>query len=180
VLKILGLLIVGNSIAQNYLNRESEILKKEINMEKLHFSTVISVPKEKVWNTMLNQDSYQKWTDVFAKGSYYVGDWSKGSKILFLAPKEAGGADGMVSRIKESRPFEHVSIEHLGFVHDGKEDTTSDEVKKWAGALENYTFKQTNGKTEVSIDMEITEEYKEMFQNTWPKALQKLKELAEK
>jgi hypothetical protein len=148
-------------------------------MQKLHFSAAINAPKEKVWKTMLSGDTYRIWTEAFAPGSYYKGDWSKGSKILFLAPGEKGEM-GMVSRIKESRPFEYVSIEHLGYVHEGKEDTTSDEVKKWAGALENYTFKQTDGKTEVSVDMDITDEYKEMFQNTWPKALQKLKELAEK
>jgi hypothetical protein len=149
-------------------------------MEKLHFSTVIDAPKEKVWNTMLNQDSYRKWTEAFAKGSHFVGDWKKGSKILFLAPKESGGEMGMVARVEESRPFEYVSLEHMGIVKDGKEDTTSEEVKKWAGAHENYTFKQTNGKTEVSVDVDTSDEYKDMFQNTWPKALQKLKELAEK
>jgi hypothetical protein len=149
-------------------------------MEKLHFSTVINAPKEKVWNTMLNQDSFQKWSDVFANGIHYVGDWNKGSKIRFVFPNESGGEDGMVSRIKDSRPFEYVSIEHLGHVKDGKEDISSDEAKKLAGAFENYTLKQTNGKTEVSVDMKITDETKEMFQNTWPKALQKLKELAEK
>jgi hypothetical protein len=86
---------------------------------------------------------------------------------------------GMVSRIKESRKFEYVSIEHLGMVQNGKEDTSSDDVKKWAGALENYTFKESNGTTEVLVDMDSNDEYKEMFEEMWPKALQKLKKITE-
>jgi hypothetical protein len=60
-------------------------------------------------------------------------------------------------------------------VEDGKEKET-----EWAGALENYTFKDIGGKTEVLVDMDSNEEFEEMFQDIWPKALQKLKELAEK
>jgi uncharacterized protein YndB with AHSA1/START domain len=149
-------------------------------MHKLRFSIVINATKEKVWNTMLGADSYRAWTEVFAPGSHYVGDWGKGSKILFLAPSKTGEMSGMVSRIKENRPFEYISIEHQGEVRDGKEDTTSEAVKAWAGAHENYTFKGRGGKTEVLVEMDSVDEYKEMFQNIWPKALQKLKELAEK
>jgi uncharacterized protein YndB with AHSA1/START domain len=149
-------------------------------MNRLYFSIVINAPKEKVWDTMLNQDSYRVWTEVFSPGSHYVGDWNQGSKILFLGPGESGKMGGMVSRIKENRPYEYISIEHRGVVGEGKEDTSSEAAKAWAGALENYTFKEKNGSTEVLVDMDTEEDHKQMFQDTWPKALQKLKELAEK
>jgi uncharacterized protein YndB with AHSA1/START domain len=149
-------------------------------MQKLHFSILINAPKEKVWDTMLSQDSYRAWTEVFAKGSHYVGDWSKGSKILFLAPDETGKASsGMVSRIRENRPHEYISIEHLGMVQDGKEDLSSEATKGWNGALENYTFMEMGGATQVLVDTDTVDEYKEMFQDTWPKALQRLKALVE-
>jgi len=147
-------------------------------MDKLHFSIVIKAPKEKVWKTMLDDNTYRKWTEAFAPGSYYKGSWNKGSKILFLAPGEKGEM-GMVSRIKENKPYEFVSIEHIGVVENGKEDTASEAVKGWAGALENYTFKEKNGTTEVLVEMDSNDEYKEMFKEMWPKALKKLKELAE-
>jgi hypothetical protein len=82
--------------------------------------------------------------------------------------------------IKATGIREAISIEHLGMVKDGKEDTTSEEVKSWAGAFENYTFKAKNGSTEVLVDIDVHDEYKEMFQEMWPKALKKLKDLAEK
>jgi uncharacterized protein YndB with AHSA1/START domain len=148
-------------------------------MHKLQFSIIINAPKTRVWNTMLGQDSFRAWTEVFMPGSHYVGDWNEGSKILFLAPTETGLMSGMVSRIKENRLHEYISIEHLGVVQDGKEDTSSEAVKAWAGAHENYTFKETNGRTTVFVDTDTADEFREMFQDTWPKALRKLKDLAE-
>jgi len=148
-------------------------------MDQLKFSTVISAPKEKVWDTMIGDRTYRIWTEIFTPGSHYVGNWSKGSKILFLAPGTDGKIGGMVSRIKENKPYEFISIEHLGEVIDGIEDTTSDRVKDWAGALENYTFIDMKDKTEVIVEMKINNEFKEMFEDLWPKALKKLKALCE-
>lgn len=152
-------------------------------MNKLHFSITINAPKAKVWSTMLDDATYRAWTEAFTTGSHYVGDWSKGSKILFLGPDpNTGKMGGMVSRIAENRLHEYISIEHLGMMQDGKEDyfTASEAMKGWAGAHENYTFKEKNGETQVLVDMDITEDVKEAFEEMWPKALLKLKELAEK
>lgn len=144
-------------------------------MEKLVFSTSINATPEKVWNILWTDATYRKWTAAFMEGSYAVTDWKQGSKVLFLD----GKGMGMVSRIAVNRPNEYMSIEHLGEVKDGVEDTTSDRVKAWAGAHENYTLKKINDQTELTIDMDITEEYKEMFAQIWPKALANVKQLSE-
>ncbi len=150
-------------------------------MGDMQFSVQIKAPKKKVWDTMLADKTYREWTTPFSPGSYYKGSWDKGSKILFLGPGENGKTMGMVSTIAENRPHEFISIKHLGMVKDGVEDTTSDEVKKWSGALENYTFRQSNGTTEVVVDLKgLGDEEAAMFKDMWPKALKKLKELAEK
>lgn len=153
-------------------------------MENLHFSIVIGVPKKKVWEVMLGEETYPLWSDLFMPGSYFEGDWSKGSKIFFLAPDESGKMSGTVFRIKENKQYEFISMENIGMVKDGKEDTTSKEATVYAGALENYTFKEIDGKTEVLVDlspvMDIPDDYKDMYQDMWVRALQKLKELVEK
>lgn len=140
----------------------------------------IDAPKEKVWRTMLGDQTYREWTSVFAPGSYFDGNWDKGSKIMFLAPEKDGKLSGMTSRIVENKPFEFISIEHLGVISDGVEDASAEAAKGWTGAHENYTLREANGRTEVLIDMDSDDEYVEMFERTWPKALAKLKELAEK
>lgn len=151
-------------------------------MKKLHFEVEINAPRQKVWDTMLEDATYRQWTKVFNPGgSYYEGDWSEGSKMLFLGPSEDGSEiGGMVARIKENRKYEFISIEHLGMVKNGVEDTTSEEVKKWTPAFENYTFTEKDGGTKLAVDVDISEEYGDIFNGMWPKALQTLKELSEK
>ncbi len=145
-------------------------------MQKLKFSTTINAPREKVWATLWNDSSYRVWTSAFMEGSYAKTDnWKEGTKVLFLDPK----GSGMVSMIAKNIPNEFMSFKHLGEVKEGVEDTTSEKVKGWSGAMENYTLKEENGKTTLSIEMDITEEFKEMFEKMWPNALQKVKELAE-
>lgn len=145
-------------------------------MEKQHFSILINAPREKVWQILWNDQNYREWTSVFSEGSRAETDWKKGSKVLFL-----GGSDeGMVSKIEENIANEFMSIKHLGMIKDGVEDMDSEEVKKWAGAMENYTLRDLHGKTELIIDMDVTDDHKDYFLTTWPKALQKVKEMSEK
>jgi uncharacterized protein YndB with AHSA1/START domain len=150
-------------------------------MQKIHFSIIINAPREKVWDIVLGEASYSKWASAFSPGSYFKGSWDEGSKILFLGPNPDGtGEGGMVSRIKENRLYEFVSIEHLGTISNGVEDTTSEDAKKWVTSYENYAFVDKDGGTEVFVEMNTLDEYKTMFEEMWPRALTALKELAEK
>ena len=144
-------------------------------MTKLRFSLTIDAPREVIWTTMLQDETYRQWTTAFQEGSYAVTDWKQGSKALFLAPD----GSGMVSRVAEHRPNEYLSLEHLGIVKDGHEITDSDEVKGWAGARENYTLREHDGYLTLDIEMDTTEDHKQYFVDTWPKALAALKALAE-
>lgn len=145
-------------------------------MEKQTFNIYIDAPREKVWDILWNDATYPEWTSAFCEGSKVETDWREGSKALFLN----GTNEGMVSRIAANKPNEFMSIEHLGMIKDGVEDVDSEQVKAWAGALENYSLKSMNGKTELTVDMDLTEEMKEYFLSTWPTALDKVKALAEK
>lgn len=148
-------------------------------MEKLHFSIVINAPKAKVWSTMLDDATYRLWTNVFnpVEGSYYEGNWSTGSTMKFLGPEKDGSVSGMYSRVKENRPYEFLSLQHLGELIHGEE-------KPWPAEsnmefFENYTLTETGNGTEVQIDIDSNDTFKQMFENLWPQALEKLKELAE-
>ena len=146
-------------------------------MEKINFTTSINAPREKVWKDLWDDDSYRAWTSAFTEGSYAeTDDWKEGSKVLFLSPS----GDGMVSKVAANKKNEFMSFEHLGVVKNGVEDTESESVKEWAGARENYTLKEENGKTKLVVDLESTDEFKDYFTKTFPVALEKVKELAEK
>jgi len=145
-------------------------------MKKLNFSTRINAPKEKVWNVLWADATYRAWTSAFADGSYAKTDnWKEGTKVLFLGPN----GDGMVSMVAKNKPNEYMSFKHLGEVKEGIEDIASGRVNGWAGAMENYTLKEENGKTTLDVEMDSTDEFSEYFSNTWPRALEKVKELSE-
>lgn len=150
-------------------------------MEKLHYSVTINAPVQKVWSTMLDDATYREWTDVFnpSSGSYYVGDWSEGSTMKFLGPEENGTVSGMYARIKENRPLEFLSIQHLGEIIKGEQQPFRG-IPEGVEVHENYTFTEVEGGTRVDVDLDTNEEFKAMFEEMWPKALVVLKELAEK
>lgn len=147
--------------------------------ETMHFEISIHATARKVFETMLNKKQYSVWTAEFNPESHFIGSWEKGSKIIFLGTDQDGNKGGMVSRIKENIPDSFISIEHLGLVQNGMEITSGPEVEGWVGALEDYTFKEENGKTLVLVDIDVNPEFKSYFLKTWPKALKKLKAICE-
>jgi hypothetical protein len=141
----------------------------------LTFNVAIAAPRPAVWKTMLGIESYTQWTSPFCEGSYYEGSWKEGSRILFLAPN----GEGMVAEIAENRPHECVSIRHLGEFKGGVEDTTSEAVRAWAPAYEKYIFTETKDGTEVTVEVETLPDYEQYMLETYPKALNILRELCE-
>ncbi len=145
-------------------------------MTNLHFSAQINAPREKVWDVMLNEATYREWTSVFMPGSYYQGDWSEGSKMLFLGPgKEGEKEGGMAAIVKENRPEEFISLTYGAEIHNGIE------VPMKGEGFENYSLEDKDGGTMVSVDLlNLPDEYAGMFDEAWPKALELLKQIAER
>ncbi|MBK8586954.1 MAG: SRPBCC domain-containing protein [Bacteroidetes bacterium] len=157
-------------------------------MKKLQFKVSINAPVTKIYDLMLginNKSTYEQWTALFNPTSTYEGSWDKGSKILFVGVDDKGEKGGMVSRIVENIPNRFVSIQHYGLFKADKEITEGPEVEKWANGFENYTFEENNGSdsyrgTTVTVDLDTTEDFLDYMNQTYPKALDKLKELCEK
>ena len=161
-------------------------------MEKLQFKVSINAPVSKVYDCMLginNKSTYEQWTSLFNPTSTYEGSWDKGNKILFLGVDEKGEKGGMVSRIAENIPNQFVSIQHYGLLKADQEITEGPEVEKWANGFENYTFEENNARpddpvgretTTVTVDLDTTADFIDYMNKSYPKALDKLKEICEK
>ncbi|TDE15647.1 SRPBCC domain-containing protein [Dyadobacter psychrotolerans] len=151
-------------------------------MKKLQFKIHINATVAKVYDLMLgitSKSTYEHWTAMFNPTSTYEGKWDKGSKILFIGVDEKGEKGGMVSRIAENIPNQSVSTQHYGLLQADKEITEGPEVEKWANGFENYTFEDNNGATTVTVDLDTTEDFVDYMNESYPKALDKLKELCE-
>lgn len=152
-------------------------------MEKLQFKIEINATAQKVYEAMLglkDKNTYEYWTAAFNSTSTYEGNWEKGSKIYFVGLDENGKKGGMVSEIVENQPAKFISIRHYGFLDGETEVTTGEQVEKWTGGHENYSYQENNGITTVTVDLDTVDEYLDYFKNTYPTALNKLKEISER
>ncbi len=153
-------------------------------MERMQFTTSIEAPVATVYNKMIGRETFKQWTSVFNPSSDYEGgdmegNWKKGSKVLFVGTDEQGKRGGMVGCIRENTPNQFVSIEYMGIVDGDSEIIEGPLAEDWQG-FENYTFEGHNGSTIVTVDIDVNDQMIEYFGNTYPKALEKLKEICER
>jgi hypothetical protein len=152
-------------------------------MKKIKFKVSINAPANRVYDFMLgisNKSNYEQWTSLFNPTSTYEGSWNKGSKMLFIGTDEKGEKGGMVSEIFENILNRFISIRHYGLLKANVEITEGPEVEKWANGFENYSFLEKNGTTTVTVELDTSEDFVDYMNQTYPKALDKLKEICEK
>jgi uncharacterized protein YndB with AHSA1/START domain len=146
-------------------------------MKNLEYKIVISAPAKKVWETMLNEETYKQWVAKSWPNSFYEGKWAKGEKIKFIGPE----GTGTLAEIVEFKPYERILARHIAVLgKGGVEDRTSEDAKGWIGTTEEYRFAEDKGKTTVTVLMGTTKEWAKMFDQGWPPALEELKKLAER
>ncbi|PKM87523.1 ATPase [Candidatus Falkowbacteria bacterium HGW-Falkowbacteria-2] len=144
-------------------------------MEKKHYMAHIKAPREKVWDTMLSEETYRLWASAFTEGTYYEGNWATGSKMKFLAPGTDGSIIGMYGLVRESKKPEYIIVQHMGEIRDDKEDPwPQNDV-----ALETYKLEDKDGDTIVHIDIDVPKDWADEMDEKWPEALMLLKDLAE-
>lgn len=148
-------------------------------MERLKFSVSINAGVIKVYDSMLSKKTFVQWTAAFNPSSTFEGDWEKNSKMYFIGVNKEGKKEGMIGIVEENLPLEFVSIYYIGILDGDKEITEGPIIEEWANAYENYYFKEIDGKTTVTVEMDINDKMRDYFNLTYPKALAKLKEICE-
>lgn len=150
-------------------------------MKKVLQSIEIKASREQVWDAIVNDAKYREWTSTFHEGSHFEGGWETGDTIRFIAINEQGEKEGMISKIHSSVYPEYISIEHIGIISKGVDDTSSEASKTWAPAFENYTLTSVNEQTtKFTVEMDSPDDYFDYFHEAWSKALKDLKQVSEK
>ena len=72
-----------------------------------------------------------------------------------------------------------MSFRHIGEVKDGVEQPLDEKTKAWSGGLETYRLKETDGITEVNVELDVPGDFMDYFTKTFPVALDNVKKLAE-
>lgn len=150
-------------------------------MKKLSYHVAINASPDKVYDTMLglsNKKTYEAWTVPFEPTSSWEGTWDEGGKILFTSNAN-GEKTGMIARIEKNDPAKFVSIHHFGMLEKGEEITDGPKVEGWGDAYEKYWFESADNGTKVKVEVDVPDKYVQFMDETWPKALEKLKGICE-
>lgn len=145
-------------------------------MERLEFTIRIKATVEKVWSVLWDDKTYREWTRVFCEGSYAVSDWNEGDKIHFMSPN----GEGMNSVIETKIPNEYMAFKHIGEIKNFEELPLNDETKKWSGYMEIYKLTPDGEFVILTSMVDVIEKHIDYFKDAFPKALERVKELAEK
>jgi len=139
-------------------------------MVTLKYKIYIDASREKVWESLWKDKNYRIWSEPFTPGSHAISDWDESDPIRFMDAKN----NGMYGVIETKIDNEVMVFKQLGDVLDGVEME-----RDWAGAREQYFLLNKAGKTKVKVIVDLLSEYVDYMNEVFPRALEKLKMLAE-
>lgn len=143
-------------------------------MKKLKLSIEIKAPREKIWNTLWEDKTFRDWANIVDEGTYMVGEMKEGGEVQFIS---AANGYGVTSLVEKLIPNEFVLFRHMA---DTKESGKEEREKDWAGGTESHSLMEKNGVTILTVAFDVPVEMEEIFQVRFPKALERVKILAEK
>ena len=85
---------------------------------------------------------------------------------------------GICSLIEKHKPNDIIQFKHLGTVDDGKEQSINYKIKEWSGATEIYSIAEGVDCNILSVAIDVLDEHVEFMTLTFPKALEKIKEIS--
>lgn len=142
-------------------------------MKDMQFVIEINAPKEKVWATLWQDATFREWAGLIDPGTYMVGALEEGSEVQYISAENGYGVTSLVQKVT---PNEFLLLRHQADTQDSGE---RERKKEWTGGAESYALTQENDITTLTVAFDVPLELEEYFQDAYPKALDKVKELAE-
>jgi uncharacterized protein YndB with AHSA1/START domain len=142
-------------------------------MKELQFSVLINAPKQKVWDTLWQDGTFREWAGIIDPGTHKVGELKEGNEIQFIS----GNGYGVTSLVEKLVAGEYVLLRHQA---DTQEEGKQEREKEWTGGNENYALLEKEGVTTLTAEFDVPPELEEYFRDNYPKALERVKVLAER
>lgn len=83
---------------------------------------------------------------------------------------------GVTSRVEKCVPNEFLLLRHQADTQGHGQQSREEE---WTGGAESYTLSEKDGITTLTVAFDVPSEMEDYFNENYPKALAKIKELAE-
>jgi hypothetical protein len=142
-------------------------------MQKQQFSIEIKAPRERVWNTLWEDKTFRIWGSIIDEGLYMVGEIGEGNKVQFISSVSGYGVTSLVEKLV---PKEYLLFRQMADTIDSGERGRE---KEWTGGTESYWLAENDGVTTLTLDIDVPPGQEETFKNRFPKALERVKTLAE-
>lgn len=142
-------------------------------MKQMQFTVEINAPKDKVWDTLWQDKTFREWASIVDPETYMMGELKEGNEVQFLS---AENGYGVTSLVKKLVPGEYLLLLHEADTQDTGARTRQ---KQWTGGEESYALEEKDGITTVTTAFDVPEELEDYFNDAYPKALQRVKVLAE-
>ncbi len=143
-------------------------------MQKLQFSIKIKSPREMVWDTLWEDKTFRDWASIVDEGTYMVGEIKEGNEVQFISSVSGYGVTSLIEKLT---PNKFVSFSQIA---DTKDSGEREREKEWTGGTESYSLVENDGITTLTISIEVPPGQEETFKVRFPKALERVKILAEK
>ncbi|WP_146199458.1 hypothetical protein [Faecalicatena contorta] len=143
-------------------------------MKEIQFSIEINASKESVWATLWEDITFRDWANIIDEGTYMNGVMNEGNEVQFVSSVNGYGVTSLIEKLN---PNEFVLFRHSA---DTKENGQEEREKEWTGGRESYSLIEKNGVTTLIIKTDVPQEQKETFKIRFPRALERIKTLAEK
>jgi hypothetical protein len=143
-------------------------------MKEIQFSIDINASKERVWATLWEDKTFRDWANIIDEGTYLKGEIKEGNEIQFISSVNGYGVTSLIEKLILN---EFVLFRHSA---DTKESGQQGREKEWTGGMESYSLIGKNGVTTLIVKTEVPKELEETFNVSLPRALERIKTLAEK
>ena len=141
-------------------------------MQRQQFSIKIKAAREKVWNTLWEDKTFRDWAKIIDEGMYMVGEIKEGNEVQFISSVSGYGVTSLIEKLALN---EFVSFRQMADTKDSGE-----REKEWTGGAESYSLAENDGITTLTVDIDVPPGQEENFKDRLPKALERVKILAEK
>jgi uncharacterized protein YndB with AHSA1/START domain len=141
-------------------------------MKEMQFTIDIRATKKKVWDTLWQDKTLREWAGLIDPGTYMVGELKEGNEVQFIS----GNGYGVTTLVEKAVPNEFLQFRHQADTQDsGKQER----AQEWTGGKESYSLAEKDGTTTLTAAFDVPPEMEDYFSDNYPKALERVKELAE-
>lgn len=141
-------------------------------MKEMQFVVEINAAKEKVWDTLWQDEIFRQWAGIIDPGTYMVGELKQDNEVQFIS----GNGYGVTSLVEKVTPNEYLLLLHQA---DTQDSGQKERAKEWTGGKESYSLTEEDSVTKLTAVFDVPSEMEDYFKTSYPKALEQVKILAE-